>query len=77
MSKRKVLYVSPSDNGQWSVKGQRAQRAIKNFENKAEAINFGRQVAKNAELGQLKIQKRNGRFQKEYTYGKDPYPPEG
>ncbi len=37
----------------------------------------GRQVAKNADLGQLKTQKRDGTFQAEYTYGKDPHPPEG
>jgi hypothetical protein len=77
MSKRKVVYVSPRDKGKWIVKGEGAQRAMKNFENKADAINFGRQVAKNADLGQLKIQKRDGIFQKEYTYGKDPHPPEG
>jgi len=50
---------------------------MNNFENKADAVNFGRQVAKNADLGQLKIQKRDGTFQAEYIYGKDPYPPEG
>ena len=77
MPKRKVVCVSPSDKGNWSVKGEGAQRALKNFENKKDAVEFGRQVAKNADLGQLKIQKQDGTFQKEYTYGKDPYPPEG
>ena len=77
MSKRKVVYVSPSYSAKWSVKGEGAQRALKNFGNKKDAIDFGRQVAKNADLGQLKIQKWDGTFQAEYTYGKDPYPPEG
>jgi hypothetical protein len=77
MSKRKVVYVSPIDKGKWSVKSEGAQRALKNFENKNDAIKFGREVAKNATLGQLKIQKQDGTFQKEYTYGSDPYPPEG
>jgi len=77
MPKRKVVYVSPSDSGKWSVKGQGAQRALKNFEIKKDAVDFGRQVVKNADLGQLKIRKRDGTFQKEYTYGKDPYHPEG
>jgi len=77
MAKRKVVYISPSDKGNWSVKSEGAQRAMKNFENKNDAVKFGRQVAKNAPLGQLKIQKRDGTFQKEYTYGRDPYPPEG
>lgn len=77
MGKRKVVYVSPNDNDRWCVKTEGAQRALKNFENKKDAIDFGRQVAKNAELGQLKIQKQDGTFQSEYTYGKDPFPPEG
>lgn len=77
MPKRKVIYVSPRDRDQWSVKSEGAQRALRNFENKKDAIDFGRQTAKNADLGQLKIQKRDGTFQAEYTYGKDPFPPEG
>ena len=77
MPKRKVVYVSPTGKSDWRVKTEGAQRALKNFENKADAIDFGRQVAKNADRGQLKIQKRDGTFQKEYTYRKDPFPPEG
>ena len=77
MPKRKVVYVSPTGNGDWNVKGQGAQRALKKFENKSDAVDFGRKVAKNADLGQLKIQKKDGTIQTEYTYGKDPFPPEG
>lgn len=77
MRKRKVVYVSPAGKGDWNVKGEGAKRALKKFENKADAVNFGRQVAKNADLGQLKIQRRDGTFQTEYTYGNDPFPPEG
>lgn len=77
MTKRKMIYVSPSDGAKRSVKGEGAQRALNNFENKKDAGDYGQQVAKNADLGQLKIQKRDGTFQKEFTYGKDPHPPEG
>jgi len=42
-----------------------------------EAIDFGRQAAENAELGQLKLQNRDGIFLAQYTYRKDPHPPEG
>ena len=77
MPKRKVVYVSPSDSGNWSVKGQGVRKALKNFGNKKDAVDFGRQVAKNADLGQLRVQKKDGTFQAEYTHGKDPFPPEG
>jgi hypothetical protein len=77
MSKRKVVYISPTDKGKWSVKNEGSLRAIRNFENKKAAVDFGRNIAKRADLGQLKIQRRNGTFQREYTYRKDPFPPEG
>jgi len=77
MPKRKVVYVSPTDKGEWSVKTQGAQRAIRNFETKKEAVDFGKQVAKGADLGQLKIQKQDGTLQTEHTYGSDPHPPKG
>ena len=55
MPKRKVVYVSPSDKGKWSVKTQGAQRALKNCATKNDAVGFGQQLAKKAGLGQLKI----------------------
>jgi len=77
MPMRRVVYVGPGDKDNWSVKTEGAQRALKKFENKDDAVKFGRQVAKSASLGQLKIQKRDGTFQTEHTYGKDPHPPKG
>jgi len=77
MPKGKVVYVSTSDSSKWSVKGEGARKSLKNFENKKDAVYFGRQVAKNAGFGQLKIQKRERKFQAEYTYGNNPFPPEG
>ena len=77
MGKRKVVYVSPGEKGTWKVKNQGAQRATRTFENKNDAVKYGRQIAKNADLGQLRIQKQDGKLQTEYTYGEDPYPPEG
>jgi hypothetical protein len=71
--KRDVYFVSPnSDRGGWDVKREGAERASKHFETKADAIGFGKQVAQKSDLGQLKIQKQDGKIQTEYTYGKDP-----
>ena len=77
MKKRKVFYVGSADHGGWNIKKEGAQRATKNFDKKADAIDFGRQMAKKGGLGQLKIQKRDGTSQTEHTNGKDPFPPEG
>lgn len=76
MPKRKVLHVVPGDKG-WKVKEQGKDRSLKNFERKEDAVDFGREKAKGADLGQLKIHRKDGKIQTEYTYGKDPYPPKG
>ena len=77
MAKRTVTYVGPGKKGGWNVKRQGGQRSSGHFDKKDDAIDYSRQLAKKAGLGQLKIQKQDGTFQKEYTYGKDPFPPEG
>jgi len=78
MPKRDVFYVNPNKKrGGWDVKKQGEKRARKHFDNKSEAIPFGKQLAKKSGLGQIKIKKQNGRIQTEHTYGKDPHPPKG
>ena len=77
MSKRKVYHVTPTSGGGWDVQKQGGQRPSGHFDTKDQAIDRGRELAKAGELGQLKIHKKNGTIQNEYTYGKDPYPPKG
>ncbi len=75
--KEQWFYVSPNKGDDWDVKRQGTQRSSSHFENKDEAVDFGRHLATQPDLGQLKIQKRDGTFQTEHIYGKDPHPPEG
>ena len=77
MSKRKVFHITPDEKDGWNVKKEDSQRASKNFKNKKNAINYRRQKAKQSPPGQLKIHKKDGKIQTEYTYRKDPYPPKG
>jgi len=72
MSERKRVWVSPDGDGGWNVKTQGASRAAANFEDKADAIDKAKEIAKNAPLGQIIIQKRNGEIATEHTYGQDP-----
>ena len=76
MSKRQVFHVTP-DQGDWKVKREGAERASKTFEKKEAAVNYGREKAKNQDLGQVIIHKKDGTIQTEHTYGKDPCPPKG
>ena len=69
---RKRVWVSPDGDGGWNVKTQGAKRAAANFEDKLDAVDRAKDIAKNAPLGQVVIQKRDGEIQTEHTYGKDP-----
>jgi len=76
MARRTIVYVGSGIKEGWNVKKLGAQRASTHFDNKEKPINYGRQLVKKADLGQLKIQKRDGTFQIEFTYRKGPFPPE-
>jgi len=76
MSDRRVYDVSPKGE-QWSVKERGARRAVGFFERKEDALDRAREVASKQPLAQVVVRKQDGSIQTEYTYGKDPYPPEG
>ncbi len=72
MSKRTVYYVVPQGDD-WAVKRQGADRASAVESKKADAVERGRDLAKNAGgPAQLKIHKVDGTIQTEHTYRNDP-----
>lgn len=77
MGNRKVYHVTKNKNEGWDVKKENASRATKNLDTKDEALKVAKELAKNADLGQVIVHKQDGKIQTEYTYGKDPYPPKG
>lgn len=70
----KNQWVTPHDEGQWAVKGEGNSKATKVFDNKADALEFGREIAKN-QHSELISQKKNGQINLKNSYGKDPHPP--
>lgn len=72
MSKRIIYNVQPAGHGDWEVKKSGASRASAVFENKADAVDRGRELAKQPTLGQLRVKDGGGVIQTEYTYGADP-----
>jgi hypothetical protein len=70
MPDRKKVTVEPASKG-WKVEVN-GVFGDRDFEKKTQAIRYGREQAKGAELGQLTIKGQDGRIQREYTYGKDP-----
>ena len=59
------------------VKKEGATRASGLFDNKADAVQRGKELAKAGGEGQIKIHKQNGRIQTEHTDKNDPFPPKG
>lgn len=71
----KNQYVVRNGEG-WGVRGEGNSKLTKAFETQREAINFGRDIARNQEA-ELRIQGRDARFREAWSYGNDPYPPKG
>ncbi|MFC6179991.1 DUF2188 domain-containing protein [Lactiplantibacillus daowaiensis] len=69
----KNQWVSPHGDG-WAVKGAGNSKATKVFTKKSDAVDFGKQVAKN-QHSELIGQKKNGQINLKNSYGNDPFPP--
>lgn len=72
---KKSVYVVLRD-GEWAVQTENAQRAIKITNTQAEAIEYGREIAKNQQ-SELIILGKDGKIREKNSYGADPYPPKG
>ena len=72
---RKNQYIVPTNNG-WGVRGEGSQRITAEYKTQREAIERGRDIARNQE-SELRIQGENGKFREAWSYGNDPYPPKG
>ena len=71
MSKRKVFHVV-GNRDSWDVKPEGIGQSVSHHRSKDAAVQTARTIAKNQDLGQVKIHGTDGKIQTEYTYGKDP-----
>ena len=74
MTKRNQHIVSHARG--WAVRGAGAQRATSVHSTQREAIDAGRQTARN-QGSELLIHGRNGQIRARDSHGNDPYPPKG
>jgi hypothetical protein len=70
----KSHHVIPAAHGGWNVKKGGAERASKHFDNKEEAVKWGRQISKNQGTD-FYIHRKDGTIQHKDSHGRDPYPP--
>lgn len=69
--KKQIHIVPNSDRGGWDAKRPNAERASKHFENKQEAIDWSRELAKKEGLEMIPHLK-TGQIQNPNSYGNDP-----
>lgn len=74
MTKKKTQHVVKNPSGGWSVKKGGSSKATKVHKTQREAIEHGRQIAKN-QNAEFYIHGRDGKIKEKDSYGKDPTPP--
>lgn len=74
MSKKNQYVVKNGDG--WGVRGEGNDRLTKRFDTQRDAIEHGRDIAKN-QKSELRIQGRDSKFREAWSYGNDPFPPKG
>lgn len=70
----KNQHVVPNKDGGWSVKGEGNSKNTANTNTKKEAIEKGKEIAKNQQ-SELVIHGKDGKIQDKDSYGNDPNPP--
>ena len=73
MANRNNVHVVQRDRG-WGTLREGGQRATQVHGTQAEAIQAGRQMARNGQ-GELLIHGQDGRIRARDSYGNDPFPP--
>lgn len=73
MAKRTTVHVVPTEDG-FGVKISGNSRNSRNFDTKSEAIEYGREKAKEIKT-ELIIQNKDGKISNPNSYGNDPHPP--
>ncbi|MDX1421640.1 MAG: DUF2188 domain-containing protein [Kiloniellales bacterium] len=61
-------FVQRSDHGRWGVQRQGTSRAVKYFDRKTEAVQFGRRYVRRRAPSQLIVRRRDGTFETVHSY---------
>ena len=69
---RIVYHVVPNSSAEKWLVTQENATFRREFETKEEAVEEARKLAQKAELGQIKVHKKDGNMEYESTYGEDP-----
>lgn len=67
-------HVVPNSDGGWDVKRGGADQALKHFDNKKDAVGWGREVSCNQKT-EFRIHNLDGKISQSDSHGNDPNPP--
>lgn len=70
----KSHHVVPGLTGGWNVKKGGAWRALKHFEKKKDAVNWGRQLSQK-QGSEFVIHRKDGTIQRKDSHGRDRFSP--
>ena len=70
----KNIHVTRREDGSWAVKGEGDSRASGLYDTQREAIDTGREFARN-NRSELFIHDRENKIRDRDSYGNDPFPP--
>jgi len=71
MANRITYHVTPNVNS-WEVKQAGSSQTEFLVDNKDNAVQHAKELAKSHELGQVIVHTRDGKIAEEFTYGDDP-----
>lgn len=72
----KNIHVTNHSRGGYQVKSSGSSKAYRKTEPQREAIEIGRELARN-QHSELVIHGRDGKIRQKNSYGNDPFPPKG
>ncbi|MEN6575921.1 MAG: DUF2188 domain-containing protein [Phycisphaerales bacterium] len=71
MAERVTYHVMPGEGGGWSVRQVNSGQIVSSHRSKIDAILRGRELAQSHEYSLLAVHDREGRLERQYTYGWD------
>ncbi len=72
MAERVAYHVVPGEHGGWNVQQENSGQVMSSHRSKTEAILQGRDLARTHEYSLLVVHGRDGKPEKQYTYGRHP-----
>lgn len=72
MAERVTYHVMPGEQGGWNVLQENSGKVMSSYQSRTQAILAGRDLARTHEYSLLVVHDREGKQEKQYTYGRHP-----